>query len=193
MLQWHEDRRTGVELDTLYLLSHPPTITTTRRGPGLDELPPATATLDVVKSDRGGLASFHGPGQIVGYVIASVGALGPVDFVAAVCNQVAEAVRRTGLDVRGHSELGLDADRGGVWTPNGKQKVASIGMRVSDRITRHGFALNVDIDLDGFSQILPCGLLPGVVTNLEQVASLQNQRAPSRDRIVSALTAAFSH
>jgi len=139
----------------LLLLEHPPTVTLGRRaGPEdlrltIDEL--VARGVDVVRSDRGGQATFHGPGQIVGYPILALDALhlGPRAYVL----QLAEALRTV---LAFHS---IDAewreDAPGLWVKDAK--IAAFGVHVHHGVTTHGFALNVQPELTAFDLIVPCG------------------------------------
>jgi lipoyl(octanoyl) transferase len=140
--------------------------------------------------DRGGYATYHGPGQLVGYLVLDLRERGPADVVRWL---------ESGL-VRALGELGFTAQRRptppggsslvGVWTPD-ERKVASIGMRIRHGVTSHGFALNVDPDLRAFDQFTVCGL-PGVrMTSLRELAAEQGAAAPGdpevRDAVYRAL------
>jgi len=142
--------------DELLLLEHPPVVTVGRAG-GEGQLRVSAAELGrrgaaLVDTDRGGGASYHGPGQIVGYPIVDLRRrrLSPRAFLRVLEVAVAGALIDEGLHV--FLRPGLT----GVWTPGGK--VASIGIAVRRGVARHGFALNVDVDLEMFDLIVPCGL-----------------------------------
>ena len=142
--------------DTLLLLEHPPVYTRGRRSvPG--ELPLGeewyrARGIDIVDVDRGGKLTYHGPGQLVGYPIMKI------DDVIAYLRRIEAAIVATladaGLDARGRPEDGPDYT--GVWT--GDRKIASIGVHVARGVTTHGFAINVDNDLEPFGGVVPCGL-----------------------------------
>ncbi len=155
--------------DQLLLLEHPHVYTLGRRGEESD----VTATAERLKElgaevhrvDRGGQATYHGPGQLVGYPIVSLRRWGggPLRYVQAL-EQVLIATL---------AELGIDAqseDRPiGVWV--GDAKIAAIGVRISQGVTMHGFALNVCPDLSYFGHIVPCGMLEGGVTSISKLLS----------------------
>ena len=113
-------------------------------------------------TDRGGEATYHGPGQIVGYPILDLRAagLGPLAYVRALERIIISTL----------AELGIHAtseDRPtGVWV--GDAKIAAIGVRVSRGVTMHGFALNVDPDLSYFDHIVPCGMPDASVTSIAE-------------------------
>ncbi|MBI1376898.1 MAG: lipoyl(octanoyl) transferase LipB [Frankiales bacterium] len=161
-----DDVAAGERADTVLLLEHPPTYTAGRRTRPEDRPTDGTPVVDV---DRGGMITWHGPGQLVGYPIVRLPE--PVDVV--------EHVRRLEamlIDVC--AELGLATGRvegrSGVWVPadlplvgtRPERKVAAIGVRVSRGVTMHGFAINCDCDLAWFDRIVPCGISDAGVTSL---------------------------
>ncbi len=169
---WDEQRRIhgrvvdGSAPDTVLLLEHPPTYTAGRRTRPADRPQDGTPVVDV---DRGGLITWHGPGQLVGYPLVRLPE--PVDVV--------EHVRRLEtmlMDVC--ADLGLETQRvdgrSGVWVAadppligtRPERKVAAIGVRVSRGVTMHGFALNCDCDLAWFDRIVPCGIADAGVSSL---------------------------
>jgi lipoyl(octanoyl) transferase len=151
--------------DTVLLLEHRPVYTAGKRTNSWDRPLPGATTTPVVDVDRGGKITWHGPGQLVGYPIVRLA--DPVDVVAFV-----RRVEQLLIDVC--AELGLDTTRvdgrSGVWVPGAQQrpdrKVAAIGLRVSRGVAMHGFALNVDNDLEPFHRIVPCGIADAGVTTL---------------------------
>lgn len=169
-----EARASGSAKDSLLLLEHPPTYTLGRGGDPSHLLVSQERLrelgADLHRVDRGGDITFHGPGQLVGYPILDLNRLGI---------SVTRYVR--GLEdvlIRVLSAFSVDSGRlegfPGVWVR--KEKVAAIGVKVSaHRITSHGFALNVNNDLEFFSHIVPCGLKGKGVTSL---ARLKGQDIP---------------
>ncbi|MEL6981750.1 MAG: lipoyl synthase [Actinomycetota bacterium] len=161
--------------DHLLLLEHPAVYTLGRSG-SLDNVlgDPDDLPGEVIRVNRGGDITFHGPGQIVGYPIVSVPGKrgGGMADTAAYVHRVEQAI----IDVL--AELGLDGDRldgyPGVWLGVGgpdPRKVAAVGVRLSRGRSMHGFALNVDVDLDHFDRIVPCGLDDFGVTSLRREGS----------------------
>jgi lipoyl(octanoyl) transferase len=148
--------------DTCLLLEHPPVYTAGRRTADSERPLDGTPVIDV---DRGGKITWHGPGQLVGYPILALPA--PVDVVAHV-RRVEEALILTCADLG--VAAGRVEGRSGVWVHgrDGAQdrKVAAIGIRVSQGVTMHGFALNCDCDLSWFDRIVPCGISDASVTSL---------------------------
>jgi lipoate-protein ligase B len=143
--------------DLLLLLEHPPVYTTGRRSePG--ELP-LDREIDVVETDRGGKLTYHGPGQLVGYPIVHVPNVRA--FVEAMERALVAALREAGVDAR----VREGREYTGVWVQD--RKIASIGIHVSRRVSMHGFAVNVDNDLDPFTRVIACGLPDVRMTSLQ--------------------------
>ncbi|MEM9564471.1 MAG: lipoyl synthase [Actinomycetota bacterium] len=161
--------------DHLLLLEHAPVYTLGRSG-SLDHLlvDAEARGIDVLRVNRGGDITFHGPGQIVGYPILTVPGKrggGMADTAAYV-----HRVEQTIIDTL--AALGFDGGRldgfPGVWLEAGgprPRKVAAIGVRLSRGRSMHGFALNVDVDLDHFEAIVPCGITDKGVTSLRREGS----------------------
>jgi lipoic acid synthetase len=155
---------TGTE-DHLLLLEHPPVYTLGVRADLANVLvPPAEVGAELVRADRGGYVTYHGPGQLVGYPILDVPGRrggGMADTVAYV-RSLADLL----IDVLG--DLGLegvwDQRFPGVWVDD--RKIAAVGVRLSRGRSMHGFALNVDPDLAMFEHIVPCGIDDRRVTSL---------------------------
>lgn len=152
--------------DYLFLLEHPHTYTVGRNGDGSNLTISQELLADIgaklVEVDRGGDITYHGPGQLIGYPIVAVPKIaGGFDAVGHV-RRIEQVIIAT-LD-----DLGVEAwtERGftGVWTRGGK--VAAIGVRVSRGVSMHGFAINVDPQMEYFSHIVPCGIAGKPVTSL---------------------------
>jgi lipoyl(octanoyl) transferase len=149
--------------DTLLLVEHDPIITLGRGTPS-EDLP--QANVPVIEVERGGEATYHGPGQVVAYPILAL----PEDrrdlhrylrdLEQVVIGVLAE------LDIEGRREEGLT----GVWV--GDLKIASIGVAVRRWVTWHGLALNVHTDLGAFGGFSPCGLDPKVMTRMADHADM---------------------
>ena len=148
----------------LLLLEHPHVYTLGRRGSDSDVLVSAEGLArlgaTVHHTDRGGEVTYHGPGQLVGYPIVNLRALGlgPLKYVRALEGMLIETLAE--FAIRGASEERPT----GVWV--GPAKIAAIGVRISRGVTMHGFALNVKPDLSYFDHIVPCGMPDGVVTSM---------------------------
>lgn len=138
--------------DVLLLLEHPPVYTKGRRAEGTD-LPMGeqwylSQGIDVAESDRGGRVTYHGPGQLVGYPIMRVRDV-PA-YVHTMESAITTALADEGIEAEVRNGLT------GVWA--GDSKIGSIGVHVSRGVTTHGFAVNVDGDLQPFEWIVPCGI-----------------------------------
>ena len=162
----HQARVAGEVPDTVLLLEHPPVYTAGKRTTPEERPTDGTPVIDV---DRGGKITWHGPGQLVGYPIVRLP--DPVDVVAHV-RRVEEALIQACADL-GVAAARVDG-RSGVWVVGGEgvqdRKVAAIGIRVSQGVTMHGFALNCDCDLRAFDLIVPCGISDAGVTSLSEQA-----------------------
>ena len=162
------EARTRAEIsDTLLLLEHPPTYTLGRRGGNSDLLMPVedlklqgAAVIDV---DRGGQATFHGPGQLVAYPILDLKERGggPLRYVRTLESVLIGVLQQFGVRATRIDKLT------GVWV--GDRKIAAIGLKISRGVTTHGFALNVSTDLAWFRHIVPCGVPDKDVTSMEQL------------------------
>jgi len=169
----------------LLLLEHPPVYTRGRRSePG--ELPMGQAWyrsqgIDVVQTDRGGKLTYHGPGQLVGYPIM------PVTDVVAYLRTMEAAI------VSALAEEGIAAGPRdgltGVWVED--RKIGSIGVHVSRGVTTHGFAINVDNDLQPFEWVVPCGLEGVRMTSVTRETGRGDHLPAFRGRMAAAFCAAF--
>jgi lipoyl(octanoyl) transferase len=159
-------RQAGQVPDLLLLLEHPPVYTRGRRSqPG--ELPMGedwyrAQGIEICDTDRGGAVTYHGPGQLVGYPIVS---LKPYrddvhDYVRRMESVIVESLREHGV------EAGPVDGVTGVWA--GGRKIGSIGIHVSRGVTTHGFAINVNNDLQPFEWIVPCGIDDCRMTSLSR-------------------------
>ena len=154
-----ELRSKGRVPDTLLLLEHNHVITLGRRLRSMDLRLP---NIPVYKVERGGEATYHGPGQLVGYTIIDLEELGISvwDYVWRIEEVLIRTIKEFGLN-------GYRVEKyPGVWV-NGR-KIASIGLALSHWITYHGFALNVNPDLRYFKLIRPCGLSPEMMTSIQR-------------------------
>jgi lipoyl synthase len=162
--------------DYLLLLEHPSVYTLGANG-DIDHVlvDPASVGAEMVRVDRGGDVTYHGPGQLVGYPVLTVGPgpqHGPA-HVRRVEQVIIDALVALGLPAASTGRLpgypgvwaGLD-EQGGPGMSGGPRKICAIGVRISRGRTTHGFALNVDTDLAMFDHIVPCGLVDMPVTSL---------------------------
>ena len=177
-----EQRKAREIEDTVLFLEHPPVITLGRNS-HLEHLLTPGETLrqigiELVETDRGGDVTFHGPGQLMGYLILDLHLIRK-DVVWYV-RTLEEALLRTA------HEFGLPAERKtgfpGVWVK--EAKVAAIGVHLSRWVTSHGFALNLETDLRFFRHIVPCGIADAPVTSFREWLGRSIDRFPVERALV---------
>jgi len=159
--------------DWILLLEHPHVFTVGARGDlGHVLVDPEDVGAVLVKTDRGGDVTYHGPGQLVGYPILTLpgkrggGMTDTVAYVRSVEQLVIDTLADVGLPGAGRLR-----DYPGVWIEPGSsnpRKIAAIGVRLDRRRSMHGFALNVDPDMSYFSHIVPCGIPDKAVTSIRE-------------------------
>ena len=181
-----EARKADEVPDTLLLLEHPPVYTRGRRSTEAD-LPLggefyAAQGIEVVEVDRGGLVTYHGPGQLVGYPVMRIGDV--IGYLRTLEQVIVAALRREGVQARGAGDRPT-----GVWA--GGRKIASIGVHVSRRVSTHGFAVNVDNDLEPFEWIVPCGLDGVAMTSLARETGRAENLASFRGSVIEQFALAF--
>ena len=157
--------RCGAEPDTLLLLEHSHIYTRGRLSPDahllLDDAAIASLGAEVVETDRGGLTTYHGPGQLVVYPIIRLrGRGGPHWYVRTLERVIINSLSQVGLTST--TVPGLT----GVWTADGQRKVAAIGVKIAGGVAYHGFAINVSTDLSMYDAIIPCGITDREVTSV---------------------------
>jgi lipoyl(octanoyl) transferase len=178
-------RQAGEIPDALLLLEHPPVYTRGRRSEPSD-LPMGEdwyrlQGIEVEDSDRGGRVTYHGPGQLVGYPIMKVHDV-PA-FVEKMERAVVDALAAEGIPAEVREGLT------GVWA--GESKIGSIGVHVSRGVTTHGFAVNVDNDLQPFEWVVPCGLEGVRVTSVCKETGRADHLSCFRKRAAHAFCQAF--
>lgn len=163
----HAAVASGESPDTILLLEHAAVYTAGKRTAAHERPLDGTPVIDV---DRGGKITWHGPGQLVGYPIVALPEV-PIDVVAHV-RRLEEVMIRTCAEfdvaverVDGRSGVWVRADERGA-----DRKLGAIGVRVSRRVTMHGFALNCDNDLGWADVIVPCGIADAGVSSLSKEA-----------------------
>jgi lipoyl(octanoyl) transferase len=185
---WAAECRAGTAGDRLVLLSHPPVVTYGPRTPR-EHLPSAVSGLRSVEVDRGGQATYHGPGQVVGYLVANVRERGPADVVRWMEQGIVTALAALGFPACRRETPAGGSSLVGVWTPD-HRKVASIGMRIRGGVSTHGFALNVDPDMAVFARFVSCGLADPM-TSLRVLADESGRPAPADAEVRDALAIAL--
>ena len=160
--QVHAQVVAGDAPNTVLLLEHTPVYTAGRRTEPFERPFDDTPVVDV---DRGGKITWHGPGQLVGYPIVRLPQpMAVVDHVRRIEAMLMDVCADLGVEtmrVTGRSGVWLAADARGP-----ERKIAAIGVRVTQGVTLHGFALNCDNDLAWFDRIVPCGITDASVTTL---------------------------
>ncbi|MBT5252198.1 MAG: lipoyl(octanoyl) transferase LipB [Chloroflexi bacterium] len=174
-----DKRKSRLIPDSILFLEHSHVVTLGRRADDTHLVTERSkllaAGVEVFETDRGGEATYHGLGQLVGYPIIDVrmAKLGPVTYVRMLEKSIIETLVEYGIDAH------LVDGETGVWVdgvPNEKRdternpqgrKIAAIGVRISSGVTMHGFALNVSTDLSYFQHIIPCGMPDLPFTSIE--------------------------
>ena len=181
-MQAFTDTRTADTEDEIWLLEHPPVFTQGLAGKAEHLLVPTD--IPVVKTDRGGQITYHGPGQLIAYLLIDFQRLniGVRELVRRIENAIIALLASKGLDAVG------DVAAPGVYV-NG-EKIASLGLRIRNRCTYHGLSLNVAMDLRPFSLINPCGYSGLKVTQLKDLGVVMDI-ATAADELVPHLLAAL--
>lgn len=174
----------------LILLEHPPTITLGRGSEQKNLLSSPElledAGIEIFPVARGGDVTYHGPGQLVGYPLVDLSARGK--DLHRYLRELEEVLIRT----LAHWQIRANRHElnTGVWV--GEQKIASIGVGVRRWVSWHGFALNLEDDLVGFSHIIPCGL-PGVeMTSMQQLLGYAPVRSEVEEVIIDTFAEVFN-
>ncbi|MFC0668006.1 lipoyl(octanoyl) transferase LipB [Azotobacter chroococcum] len=171
--------------DELWLLEHAPVFTQGQAGKAEHLLFPGD--IPVVQVDRGGQVTYHGPGQLVGYLLLDVRRLGigVRELVSRIERSLIELLAGYGV------EAYAKADAPGVYV--GEMKIASLGLRIRNGCSFHGLALNVDMDLAPFQRINPCGYAGMVMTQLKDQARGPVEFAEVRSRLRAQLAAQLGY
>jgi len=143
------------------------------------------------QTDRGGSVTYHGPGQIIGYPILRLRNFcpGPKIYVQKLEEVLIRTLAEWGIAGCRHESFR------GVWANSEEghlEKIASIGVRISKGITMHGFALNVNVDLQPFSLLTPCGIEHCVMTSMEKLLNQQIDVAQVREQVAAYFAEVFS-
>ena len=180
-MQRYTAQRDGSACDELWLLQHPSVFTQGQAGKPEHLL--FTGDIPVVQSDRGGQVTYHGPGQIVGYVLFDIkrADYGVRDLVSAIENAIIDVLADYGISARARP------DAPGVYV--GDAKIAQLGLRIKRGCSYHGLSLNVDMDMEPFLRINPCGYQGMEVICMRQ---LLNDKTPGIDEVEAKLAAAIA-
>jgi lipoyl(octanoyl) transferase len=175
----------ATEPDTLLLLEHEPVYSRGwRTKPG--ELPMGedwyrAQGIEICDTDRGGAVTYHGPGQLVGYPIMRIGSVH--EYVANLERVIIAALADEGVEAEVRDGLT------GVWAAKGK--IGSIGVHVSRGVTTHGFAVNVDNDLQPFEWVVPCGIEGAQMSSICKETGESGRLAHFRESIIAHFGAVF--
>jgi len=165
-MQQFTDQRTDTTPDELWLLQHSPVFTLGKNGRPEHIL--NAADIPVIKSDRGGQVTYHGPGQIVVYTLLDLKRMniGVRELVSRIENSVIDLLEEYAIRAAARK------DAPGVYVDG--RKIAALGLRVRKGCSFHGLALNVDMDLAPFTRINPCGYEDLEVTQLSALADVSD-------------------
>lgn len=188
MTRWQEVVE-GRAPDTIFTVEHDPVITLGRRARNDDVLLGEDALkargIDLVEVDRGGEATWHGPGQLVFYPIVHLERhnIGVSDLVRGLAASIAEELGSLGIDAT------YEGKRPGLWVED--EKICAVGMRIQRHVSRHGAALNVTTAADAFSVIVPCGMRDAGVTSIARLKGEAPSMATLAKQIVTRFATRF--
>ncbi len=176
-MQAFTDSRDEHTDDQLWLVQHPPVFTQGQAGKAEHVLAPGD--IPVIQVDRGGQVTYHGPGQIVAYPLVDIRrkGIGVRDFVNRIEQAIIDVL--AGFGVQGERLAGAP----GIYVKG--DKIASLGLRVRRGRTFHGMAFNIDMDLEPFQRINPCGFAGLRVTRLSDFTPVDF--ADAEQRLVAGL------
>ena len=171
------ESRTADTVDEIWLTEHDPVFTQGQAGKAEHVLAPGD--IPIVQSDRGGQVTYHGPGQITAYLMFDLRrlGLGVRDLVTGIEQSMIATLALYGIDAAAR------ADAPGVYVQG--DKIGSLGLRVRRGCSYHGLSLNVDMDLEPFSRINPCGLFGVQVTHMAQFGPVDLREV--QDQLVEVL------
>jgi lipoyl(octanoyl) transferase len=172
--------RTAETADEIWLLEHPPVYTYGVAGRP-EHLPPANCGIPVIKVDRGGQVTFHGPGQLIVYALIDLRRrnLGVRDLVRLLEQAVLDLLEESGIPAKRRDGAP------GVYVDGAK--IAALGLRIRGGCSYHGLSLNVDVDLEPFNAIDPCGY-PDLTVTRTQDLGLADSMDELGERLVGKIT-----
>ena len=182
MLSYTESR-TSDSPDQIWLLQHPRVFTQGQAGKAEHLLLPGN--IPVVQSDRGGQVTYHGPGQLVAYLLIDIKrrSMGPRQLVSLIEQGIVNVLQHWQI------EAAPKADAPGVYVQ--QRKIASLGLRIKQGRSFHGLALNVDMDLEPFQRINPCGYAGMEMTQMVAETSSEVAFSQVEQRLAAELSSLF--
>jgi len=181
-----EERRLGTVPDTLILVEHDPVYTLGKNSNENHLLRSRDTNIPVYQIERGGDVTFHGPGQLVGYPILDL--RDHCQSVSWYLRTLEEVLIQTlgQFCIEARRRVGLT----GVWV--GEEKIAALGVRLSRWVSMHGFALNVNTDINFFDGIIPCGIFEYDVTSMTRVLGKEVSMVEVEETLITIFRILFS-
>ena len=181
-----EERRLGTVPDTLILVEHDPVYTLGKNSNENHLLRSRDTNIPVYQIERGGDVTFHGPGQLVGYPILDL--RDHCQSVSWYMRTLEEVLIQTlgQFCIEARRRVGLT----GVWV--GEEKIAALGVRLSRWVSMHGFALNVNTDLNFFDGIIPCGIFEYDATSMTRVLGKEVSMVEVEETLITIFRTLFS-
>ena len=180
------ERRMGIVPDTLILVEHDPVYTLGKNSNENHLLKSRDVQIPVYQIERGGDVTFHGPGQLVGYPILDLHhhRLSVSWYMRTLEEMLIQTLGQFGIKARRREGLT------GVWV--GEEKIAALGVRLSRWVSMHGFALNVNTDLNFFDGIIPCGIFEYDVTSMTRVLGKEVSMVEVEETLITIFRTLFS-
>jgi len=181
-----DERRLGTVPDTLILVEHDPVYTLGKNSNENHLLRSRDTNIPVYQIERGGDVTFHGPGQLVGYPILDL--RDHCQSVSWYMRTLEEVLIQTlgQFCIEARRRVGLT----GVWV--GEEKIAALGVRLSRWVSMHGFALNVNTDINFFDGIIPCGIFEYDVTSMTRVLGKEVSMVEVEETLITIFRTLFS-
>ena len=181
-----DERLLGIVPDTLILVEHDPVYTLGKNSNENHMLKSRDVHIPVYQVERGGDVTFHGPGQLVGYPILDLHhhRLSVSWYMRTLEEMLIQTLGQFGIKARRRKGLT------GVWV--GEEKIAALGVRLSRWVSMHGFALNVNTDLEFFDGIIPCGIFEYDVTSMSQILGKEVSMVEVEETLVTIFRLLFS-
>lgn len=153
------------EKELIWILEHPEIFTA---GTSYKENEIIDKSINLLKTNRGGKITYHGPGQLICYFVIDLREKKDIrKFITTIENTIVQSLKKYNI------ETFADKENIGIWheDKNKIQKIAAIGIRVRKWIAYHGFAINIDNNLENYKKIVPCGISDKGVTNLKKISN----------------------